>query len=208
MSTKKIHYDGNVGIGNTDPNEKLVVEGNIKVGSEKSISTNRGRLTFSNVTEDTNHTIYNNGSNIDKEGAWDGMKFNVFAGASFRVGNAAAGEHKEILSITANGLTCTNLTQTSDGRLKKAVQPIQNALNKIIGLRGITHQWKDPGMGKGSVIGLVAQEVENIFPELVTNNEEGSKSIAYSKMVAPLIEAIKEQQLQIEALKKEVSLLK
>ena len=105
-------------------------------------------------------------------------------------------------------IKCTEVVQTSDGRLKKAVKPIQNALNKIMNLKGITYQWKDSNMGKNEVIGLVAQEVESVFPEVVTNDKEGNKSIAYSKMVAPLIEAIKEQQQQIEALRKEVLLLK
>jgi hypothetical protein len=209
MSTiKKIHYDGNVGIGNSNPEEKLVVEGNIRGGRNKAICVNRGMLTFSHVTTDRNHTIYNNGDNVDEEGAWDGMKFNVFHGASFRTGNATAGEQKEVMKINGNGVTCINLTQTSDGRLKKAIQPIQNVLDKIVSLKGVTYQWKDPKMGENTEVGLIAQDVEDIFPEVVANDKEGNKSIAYGKMVAPLIEAIKEQQQQIEALRKEVLLLK
>lgn len=207
-TTKKIHYDGNVGVGNSNPEEKLVVEGNIKIGRNKAICVNRGMLTFSHVTTDRNHTIYNNGDDIDEEGSWDGMKFNVFNGASFRVGDATGGKHKEILSIVENGVTCTNLTQSSDVRLKKVIQPIQNALKKIVLLKGVSYQWKDPKMGENTEVGLIAQEVEEIFPEVVANDKKGNKSIAYGKMVAPLIEAIKEQQQQIEALRKEVSLLK
>lgn len=295
-TTKKIHYDGNVGIGNSNPEEKLVVEGNIRVGSGKTICVNRGMLNFTNEAGNRNHSIYNNYNNIDGESGWDGMKFNVYKGASFRVGDAGGKKPTEAMLINDNGqviiganslnehfkmhvkggsgnwkggiasggekvntvlgelyghatigghnsvlggwtdllinphggnvgigtekeapteklevrgkVKCTEVVQTSDGRLKKAVKPIQNALNKITSLKGITYQWKDSNMGKNEVIGLVAQEVENVFPEVVTNDEEGNKSIAYSKMVAPLIEAIKEQQQQIEALRKEVLLLK
>lgn len=57
-------------------------------------------------------------------------------------------------------------------------------------------------------MGLIAQDVEKQFPELVATDENGMKSVAYSNMVAPLIEAVKEQQKQIEALEEEVRILK
>ena len=56
-------------------------------------------------------------------------------------------------------------------------------------------------------MGLIAQEVEKVFPEVVLTDNEGYKSIAYSKMVAVLIEAIKEQQEMIEELKLKIETL-
>jgi hypothetical protein len=91
-----------------------------------------------------------------------------------------------------------NLTQNSDGRLKKDIKPLTQALDSILKLQGKTYRWKeDTTFANKADIGLVAQEVEQIFPELVAENEQGYKGIAYSKLTAVLIEAIKEQQGQM-----------
>jgi len=71
-------------------------------------------------------------------------------------------------------------------------------------LQGVSFNWKE---NNEPSIGLIAQDVEKIFPEAVSG-EEGSKAVNYGVLVAPLIEATKEQQKQIEALKAEIELLK
>ena len=94
----------------------------------------------------------------------------------------------------ANG----NLTQNSDGRLKKDVQPLTNMLESVLKVEGKTYRWKEGSSLSDDVdIGLVAQEVEKVFPELVVEDEQGYKGIAYSKLSVILLEAIKEQQGQI-----------
>ncbi len=106
-----------------------------------------------------------------------------------------------------------SLTQGSDGRLKKDIKPLTHALDAILQLQGKTYRWKeDTAFANKKDIGLVAQEVEKVFPELVAEDERGYKGIAYSKLTAVLIEAIKEQQQQftveITALQKENTQLK
>jgi hypothetical protein len=87
---------------------------------------------------------------------------------------------------------------TSDARLKKDIKPLTHALDAILQLEGKTYRWKeDTTLANEADIGLVAQEVEKVFPELVAENEQGYKGIAYSKLTAVLIEAIKEQQGQM-----------
>ena len=94
----------------------------------------------------------------------------------------------------ANG----NLTQNSDGRLKKDIQPLTNMLESVLKVEGKTYRWKEVSSLSDDVdIGLVAQEVEKVFPELVVEDEQGYKGIAYSKLSVILLEAIKEQQGQI-----------
>ncbi|MEK2646676.1 tail fiber domain-containing protein [Bdellovibrio sp. BCCA] len=83
------------------------------------------------------------------------------------------------------------LTQSSDIRLKKDIQPLENSLNKILDLQGVSYYWKDPQI-PGKQIGLIAQEVEKNFPEAVRTNSEGWKSVAYQNLVAPIIDSIKE----------------
>ena len=88
---------------------------------------------------------------------------------------------------------------TSDKSLKKDITPLENSLEKVKQLEGVSFKWKD---NEEKDIGLIAQDVEKIFPELVsTNKETGLKSVEYGKLTAILIEAIKEQQKQIDELK-------
>jgi hypothetical protein len=93
-----------------------------------------------------------------------------------------------------------SITSSSDARLKTNIQPLQNALTKIRGITGYSFEFKS--MPEKQHIGLLAQEVEQVQPELVTEDTEGMKSIAYGNLIALLVEAIKEQQKQIEDLKK------
>jgi trimeric autotransporter adhesin len=95
----------------------------------------------------------------------------------------------------------------SDGRLKMDVETIPGALDKIMQLRGVYYHWIDPkkNAAKGRQIGVVAQEVEKVFPEAVLTDTSlmsslpgGTKMVTSGDLVAPLIEAVKEQQRQIE----------
>ena len=93
-------------------------------------------------------------------------------------------------------LAAAEVTATSDERLKSDIQTIDNALDKVMNMRGVSFT-KQAEKG----IGVIAQEVEKIIPEVVTDGEY--KSVAYGNMVGILIEAIKEQQKQIDELKKD-----
>ena len=85
--------------------------------------------------------------------------------------------------------------EKSDSRLKKDIKPLTHALDSILQLQAKTYRWKeDTTFANKADIGLVAQDVEKVFPELVAEDEQGYKGIAYSKLTAVLIEAIKEQQ--------------
>ena len=86
----------------------------------------------------------------------------------------------------------------SDARLKKDIAPISDGLQKVEDLNGVYFKWRDSGEDS---IGLIAQDVEKVFPEAVaTDDKTGLKSVDYSKLVAPLIEAVKSQQEEIEVL--------
>ena len=99
--------------------------------------------------------------------------------------------------------------EKSDGRLKKDIKPLSHALDSILQLQGKTYRWKeDTTFANKADIGLIAQDVEKVFPELVAEDEQGYKAIAYSKLTTVLIEAIKEQQGQITTLEKENTQLK
>jgi len=86
---------------------------------------------------------------------------------------------------------------SSDGRLKKNIQPLDSSLEKISNLKGISYEWRKeehPGMGltEGKQIGLIAQDVEKEMPELVSKDKDGYKAVSYTRLTAVLVEAIKE----------------
>ena len=88
----------------------------------------------------------------------------------------------------------------SDRRWKEEIATLEDSLDRVTQLRGVSFRWKDPAKGDGPQIGLIAQEVEDIFPELVSTDGEGYKSVSYDKLAAPLIEAVKELKAESEAL--------
>ena len=97
-------------------------------------------------------------------------------------------------NVTATG----DVTAYSDIRLKSDIQPITNALDKVSQINGVTFTRVDSGERQ---VGVIAQDVEKVLPEAVTNGEE-YKSVAYGNMVGLLIEAVKELSAQVEELKK------
>ena len=95
-------------------------------------------------------------------------------------------------------VNAANFNTTSDATLKTNVETLSGSLDAVKSLRGVSFDWLENG---GSEIGVIAQEVEAVLPDVVSTNDEGIKSVKYGNMVAVLIEAIKEQQAQIDELK-------
>jgi hypothetical protein len=211
---------GNVGIGTTSPTQRLDVTGTV-VANGFALSrnnNNRYALWLAN-SNDFNHALYNNYSNLDGEGAWDGAKWNVFSGLNIRIG---LGDSKtSALFVNSNGNvgigTTTpsykfhvigdiaytgNIYDVSDLRLKENITPLTNAIDKVSALRGIYFNLKGESPSKREV-GVIAQEVEAVLPEVVSTDAQGYKSVDYSKLTPLLIEAVKGQQAQIESLKAE-----
>ena len=99
-------------------------------------------------------------------------------------------------TFTATG----NVTAYSDIKLKDNIETISNPLDKVKQINGVTFDRIDtPELGRQ--MGVIAQDVEKVCPELVDTDDEGTKSVAYGNMVGLLIEAIKDQQKQIDELK-------
>ena len=108
------------------------------------------------------------------------------------------GTFNVIGALTENG---TAVRLVSDGRLKTNITPLKNSLSKILSLQGVEY---DRIKNNNHEVGMIAQEVEKIIPELVVENSEGYKMIYYENLTAVLVEAVKEQQEQINSLKQTV----
>jgi hypothetical protein len=119
---------------------------------------------------------------------------------------------EERLRTTDTGITVYgDVNSTSDIRYKKNVETIDNAVDKVKALRGVTFDWDNEAFeATGEEVekpsfthratGVIAQDVEKVLPEAVRENEDGFKNVSYGNMVGLLIEAIKEQQEQIDML--------
>jgi len=105
--------------------------------------------------------------------------------------------------IDAIDVVLTNgMTASSDIRLKENFEPLNNALELVSQLNGLYYTWKkDAGTDKPRKLGFIAQEVEKVIPELVKTDSEGMKSVDYISVVPVLVEALKNQQKQIDELK-------
>jgi len=144
----------------------------------------------------------NNSSNL-RDGMYIGYG-NANSGDTRLYGGGNTGSPVTISNggaLTASG----NVTANSDIRLKTNIETIPDALNKVLSLRGVVYDRIDFNERQ---IGVIAQEIEQVIPEVVRVGEKGIKSVAYGNIVSVLIEAIKEQQVQINELRDEIKKLK
>ena len=133
-----------------------------------------GTVTLTTLNNNTNNYVMTGTGTTD---TLNGEANLTFDGSTLSVTGA----------ITASG----NITAYSDERLKSDVQTIDNALDKVMSMRGVTYTMQAE---KGT--GVIAQEVEKILPEVVVDNEY--KSVAYGNMVGVLIEAIKDLKQELD----------
>jgi|GEM_PF-856506 len=187
----------NIGIGTTAPSHALDVQANSVFGGRVHIrlhesANDYARMRFTNTNTANNWEIagYPNTTNTT-------AFLNFFYSP---VG--------DVLSLRGDGnaYLLGVLTQ-SDARMKKNIVPITASLNRLTQLNGYHYQWKDDNRDQAMQIGLLAQEVEKQFPELVKKNEKGILNVNYIGLVPVIINAMKEQQAKIDFLEKRLAAL-
>lgn len=185
--------NGNVGINVPNPTYKLQVEGSMSFGCWGTNST------WEKVILD-----------------WTSYQYGNPALYPYNDGQLSIGKSDKRVSVRATQIWSDNYTTTSDERIKQDISNLSNSIEKLKLLRGVNYLIKEshikgiPQDSKDNLqkkqIGFLAQELETVFPELVSKTDStGLLGINYIGLIPVLVEAIKEQQIQIETLTKQVS---
>ncbi|MCP4706922.1 MAG: tail fiber domain-containing protein [candidate division Zixibacteria bacterium] len=149
---------------------------------------------------------------VAESSAGDPPVITMFAGPDGAKVGIGTNSLTEALCVIGNiGLTGDLVTLT-DTKLKSNIQPIDNALETIEALNGVSYDWRQDADSKLRLtdrrqIGLLAHEVEAVLPELVHHDADGNRMVAYTKLTAVLIEAIKELKAENESLKSRLEII-
>ena len=183
---------------------------NIVIGGQayNAISSNGSHNILIGYNAEATSTSTNNEMTIGAASG-DGLINNVrIPGVDFTMNTTALHYGAE---IRADGDVVAYYS--SDERLKENIEIIPNALSKVQQIRGVTFDWTDEYLEKQGGedgyfhrkhdSGVIAQDVEKVLPELVAERPDGTKAVRYEKLVAVLIEAVKELKQEIEELKGE-----
>ena len=174
---------GSVGIGTTDPTGSYLA----KFASVSTSASNYAGVFYVNAASSdsiaaiqmSKSTNVNTSSQVFSE-----FYINAFGTASGR--------------IVANGASAAAFASYSDKRLKENITDLPSQLNNILSLRPVEFDFKD---GSGHQIGFIAQEVEEVYPDLIAKGKDDMLTLTgLSKNEARLIKAIQEQNAQIESL--------
>ena len=117
-----------------------------------------------------------------------------------RIGGWSASANRWQLDMSGNMTVAGDVTAYSDARLKENIVTVDNALDKVLNLRGVYYNRTDSD-DKRRKLGVIAQEILEVIPEVVSEDNTGTYNVSYGNIVGVLIEAIKEQQKQIDELK-------
>jgi len=195
--------NGNVGIGNKAPVKPLSFPATL---GEKI-------LLYPGANGEVGIGVYGNELRLHSDNPGAKVSFGtqtsagVFTEAGkFEISNGYA------LTVFGN-IWANGITYNSDARFKKNIVPLKDPLKKLEQINGVqyemmTDEFPEKNFIKGTQVGLLAQEVEAVVPEVVSTNADGYKSVDYAKLVPLLIESIKELKRQVGSMQDEINTLK
>ena len=181
---------GKLSLSNSITNDDIATGANISISK---LSSN----TISGITLGSNLATLTFGTYLT------GTSYNGSTGVTIATNATSANTASTIVArdgsgdFTAGTITATDFNSTSDINLKENIKTVENSLNILTQLRGVSFDWKETGR---SSYGVIAQELEEILPDLVKNSEV--KSVNYNGLIGVLIEAVKELSEEVKELKR------
>jgi hypothetical protein len=152
--------------------------------------------------------VYSTGGNgavmAFHRGGYYAINFGLDSDNVIRFGGWSASANRLQMDMSGNLTMAGNVTAYSDIRIKTDILVIENALEKVSKIRGVTFIRTDEGSSDARQSGVIAQEVELVLPEVVSEDASGIKNVAYGNMAGLFIEAIKELKAEIEELKSRI----
>ena len=191
--------------GRTDGNVSATIDssGNLLVGTTSAVANQgviqaKSAVTGGPAQYSATNTVYNSGSNNWSFGMNSGGAFVIYI-------NPAVGGNLGVYLAAGS----TSWTANSDERLKDINGPLENALSSVGSLRAVKYTLKaDEQDVKTQRVGVIAQDVKAVLPEIVDENQDGYLGIRYAEITPLLVAAIQEQQTLITALQADVAALK
>ena len=192
-----VTISGSTGIGTTNPTSKLWVNGDGYftgiLTAQRLYSNIYGEFTGGGISG-TNIV----GTALSISGISTFSNGPVLIGGNLGIGTTNPTSKLHVVGDTyiSGILTATDINSASDIRLKTNIKPFENTLEKIVQINGVSFNWIDSNAKSG---GIIAQDVEKVFPELV--NDGDHKTVNYNGLIGVLIESIKELKQEVEDLK-------
>lgn len=189
---------GNVGIGTNAPTAKLEVEGSGDTRIRLDATSGSGSGVLELASGPYTNFVFTeksaNGGHLLLR--TDSTRHVLLQSGGGTTGNVGIGTAAPSEKLQVNGnVKANNFYMGAAARQKNDILPLDNAAGRLDCLSGVSYRAKGAKGGEESQIGLIGEDVEACFPELVATDAEGEKTIDYARLVVPLIEAAKEQQL-------------
>ncbi|MEP0986388.1 tail fiber domain-containing protein, partial [Ekhidna sp.] len=210
---------GAINIGNDAVNQTINIgtggSRDINIGNSSIKAYSDGKVSIGYSAFPTSYTDDNvanddagvtfEGSNANNINTNDATPLTTYSFSTANTQFAVSGDVMVDGQIASTGaMIAGGFTATSDKRLKTNIKDLDNVLSKIPLMRGVSYDWKKESAqyqsDSSAQIGVIAQEIEEIYPQLVTTHSNGIKTVNYQGLVPVLIEAIKEQQKLIDRL--------
>ena len=206
--TMTIDASNNVGIGTTTPSSKLHINGDVKVGTNISVNNTFGNKASNKGINFESPSTGLQTARVDSDAfrfyfggsGGGGEVLRILEGGNVGIGTTSPSEK---LEVNGNILASGDITAFSDERLKEDIKPLQDSLEKVQAIQGVSFVKKNDE-DKKQKIGFIAQQLKEVLPEVVNENEDGIHSVAYGNITALLVEAVKEQQDIISQLEERI----